>query len=92
MIWVAIEDADTNEMTEFVPATEEQVLYLMDAHKADTRNAMRFCRQVVEGGSRVVYKGITYKGMFGYNILAAKNYVEVYSGLYCGHYDYDDIA
>ena len=76
MIWVAIEDANTREVTEFVQATEEQVLTLMDVHKADTRDAMRFCLRDTEGGSPVVYDGVTYKGGFGYNILVAKKYLD----------------
>lgn len=77
MIWVAIEDAGTHEQSEFVQATEEQVLNLMDVHKADTRDAVRFCLHDVEGDSHVVYMGITYKGGLGYNILAARKYLEL---------------
>lgn len=77
MIWVAIEDAGTHERSEFVQATEEQVLDLMDVHKADMNNATRFCLQDVEGDRHIVYYGVTYKGGVGYNILAAKKYLEL---------------
>lgn len=86
MVWVAIKDTDTCEVSEFVQATEEQVLDLMDAHRADKHDATRFCLQDVEGGRHIVYRGIAYKGRFGYNILVASDCAEVYSGLYCGHY------
>ena len=76
MLWVAIEDADTHETSEFVQATEEQVLDLMDVHKADMHNATRFSLQDVDGGRHIVYCGVTYKGGFGYNILAAKKYLD----------------
>ena len=77
MIWVAIEDADTHEVTEFEQVTEEQVLYLMDGYRVDKHDATRFRLQDTEEGRHVVYEGVTYKGGFGYNLWVASKYVEV---------------
>lgn len=77
MIWVAIEDADTHEVTEFERATEKQVLYLMDGYRVDKHDATRFRLQDEEDGKRVVYEGVTYKGGFGYNLWVASKYVEM---------------
>ena len=77
MIWVAIEDADTHEVTEFERVTEEQVLYLMDGYRVDKHDATRVRVQDTEDGRHVVYDGVTYKGGFGYNLLVARKYVEV---------------
>lgn len=77
MIWVAIEDADTNEVTEFEKATEKQVIYLMDGYRVDKHDATRFRLQDEEEGRHVVYEGVTYKGGFGYNLWVASKYVEV---------------
>lgn len=77
MIWVAIEDADTHEVSEFERATEKQVLGLMDGYRVDEHDATRFRVQDVEDGQRVVYEGVTYKGGFGYNLWVASKYVEV---------------
>ena len=77
MIWVAIEDADTYEVSEFEEVSEKQVLCLMDGYRVDKHNAMRFRLQDVENGRNVVYEGVTYKGGFGYNLWVASKYVEV---------------
>lgn len=77
MVWVAIEDADTREVTEFERATEKQVLYLMDGYRVDTSNPTRFRLQDVEDGMHIVYEGVTYKGGFGYNLWVASKYREV---------------
>ena len=77
MIWVAIEDADTYEVSEFERVTEEQVLYLMDGYRVDEHEPTRFRVQDEEDGRQVVYEGVTYKGGFGYNLWVASKYVEV---------------
>ena len=77
MLWVAIEDADTHEVTEFERATEKQVLYLMDGYRVDKHDATRFRLQDEENGRHIVYEGVTYKGGFGYNLWVASKYVEV---------------
>ena len=77
MIWVAIEDADTHEVTEFEEAAEKQVLHLMDGYRVDTSNPTRFRLQDVEDGQHVVYEGVTYKGGFGYNLWVASKYLEL---------------
>ena len=68
MIWVAIEDADTHEVTEFEQVTEEQVFYLMDGYRVDKHDATRFRLQDEGEGRHIVYEGVTYKGGFGYNL------------------------
>ena len=77
MIWVAIEDADTHEVTEFEQAAEKQVLGLMDGYKVSKHDATRFRLQDEEDGRHIVYEGVTYKGGFGYNLWVASKYVEV---------------
>ena len=77
MIWVAIEDADTHEVTEFEEATEEQVHYLMHDYRVDKHNPTRIHVQDVEEGHNIVYEGVTYRGGFGYNLLAARKYREL---------------
>ena len=77
MIWVAIEDADTHEVTEFEQAAEKQVLYLMDGYRVDKHDATRFRLQDTEDGRHIIYDGVTYKGGFGYNLWVASKYVEV---------------
>ena len=77
MIWVAIEDADTHEVSEFERATEEQVLYLMDGYRVDTHAATRVRVQDMEDGCNIVYDGVTYRGGFGYNLLVARKYREL---------------
>ena len=77
MIWVAIEDTDTHEVTEFERVSEKTVQYLMNGYKVDTHDATRFRVQDVEDGRNVVYEGVTYKGGFGYNLWVASKYVEV---------------
>lgn len=77
MLWVAIDDADTNEVTEFEPVTAEDVRCLMDDYRVDEHDVTRFRVQDVEDGHRVVYKGTIYKGGFGYNLWVANKYVEM---------------
>ena len=77
MIWVAIEDADTHEVSAFEKVAEKQVLYLMDGYRVDKHRATRFRLQDVEDGRNVVYEGVTYKGGFGYNLWVASKYREV---------------
>ena len=77
MIWLAIEDADTHEVSEFEPVTEEQVLRLMDGYRVDKRNPTRVRVQDVEDGHNIVYEGVTYRGGFGYNLWVASKYREV---------------
>ena len=77
MIWVAIEDADTHEVTEFEQVSEEHVLYLMDGYRVNKHDVTRFRLQDVESGRNIVYEGVTYKGGFGYNLWVASKYVEV---------------
>ena len=77
MIWVAIEDADTHEVTEFERATEEQVHYLMDGYRVDKHDTTRVRVQDTEDGQHIVYEGVTYKGGFGYNLWVARKYLEM---------------
>ena len=77
MIWVAIEDANTHEVSEFERAAEAKVLYLMDGYRVDKHDATRFRLQDVEDGAHVVYDGVIYKGVFGYNLWVACKYLEM---------------
>ena len=77
MIWLAIEDADTYEVSEFEKVTEKQVLYLMDGYRVDEHNTTKFRMQDVENRHNVVYEGVKYRGGFGYNLLVAKKYLEL---------------
>ena len=77
MLWVAIEDTDTHEMSEFEKVTEKKVLYLMDGYRVDKHDVTRFRLQDTENGHRIVYEGVTYRGGFGYNLWVASKYVEV---------------
>ena len=77
MVWVAIEDTDTHEVTEFERVTEEQALYLMDGYRVSKRNPTRVRVQDVEDGHNIVYEGVTYMGGFGYNLWVARKYREV---------------
>ena len=77
MLWVAIEDTDTHEMSEFEKVTEKKVLYLMDGYRVDKHDVTRFRLQDEENGRHIIYDGVTYKGGFGYNLWVASKYVEV---------------
>ena len=77
MIWVAIEDADTHEVSEFEGATEEQVLYLIDGYRVDKRNPARVRVQDVEDGHNIIYEGVIYRGGFGYNLWVAHKHKEM---------------
>ena len=74
MLWVAIEDADTHEVSEFEEATEEQVLDLMDGYRVDRHAATRVRVQDVEDGERVVYDGVIYTGGFGFDLWVTRKY------------------
>lgn len=69
MVWVAIEAADTYEISDFKKVSEEQVPYLMAEYRVDKHDAVRFHLQDEE--CDVVYEGIVYKGGFGYNLWVA---------------------
>ena len=77
MTWVAIEDADTHEVSEFEEVSEANVLDLMDDYRVDKRNPTRVHVQDVEGDCNIVYAGVVYKGGFGYNLWVARKYLEV---------------
>ena len=77
MIWLAIEDVDTHEVSEFERATEEQVLRLMDGYRVNKRNPTRVHVQDVEDGCNIIYDGVTYRGGFGYNLWVARKYREL---------------
>ena len=77
MLWVAVEDTATCEVSEFERATEDEVDYLMNGYRVNKHDVTRFRLQDTEGGRHVVYKGIAYKGGFGYNLWIAHKYVEV---------------
>ena len=77
MIWVAIEDADTHEVSEFEKETEKKVLYLMDGYRVDKHDVTKFRLQDVEDDATIVYEGVTYKGGFGYNLWIARKFIEV---------------
>ena len=77
MIWVAVEDATTHEISEFERVTEEYVLRRMDGYKVDKHYVTRVRVQDVEDGHNIVYEGVTYRGGFGYNLWVASKYREV---------------
>ena len=77
MLWVAIEDTDTHEMSEFEKVTEKKVLYLMDGYRVDKHDVTRFRLQDKENGRHIIYEGVTYKGGFGYDLWVARKYVEL---------------
>ena len=77
MIWVAIEDADTHEVSDFESATEEQVHYLMYGYRVDTHAATKVRVQDTEDGRHIVYDGVIYRGGFGYNLWVARKYREL---------------
>ena len=77
MVWVAIEDADTHEVTDFEEATEEQVLYLMDGYRVGKHDATKARVQDTEDGHNIVYDGVIYRGGFGYNLWVARKYREM---------------
>lgn len=77
MIWLAIEDADTYEVSEFDQVTEDQVLFLMEGYRVDKHDGEKFRLQDIENGKHIIYEGVTYKGGFGYNLWVASKYVEV---------------
>ena len=76
MLWVAIEDADTHEVSEFEGVTKDTVLDLMDGYRVQ-HVCERVRLQDVEDGKRVVYNSVIYKGGFGYNLWVARKYLEV---------------
>ena len=62
MIWVAIEDADTHEVSEFERVSEDRVLYLMDGYRVEKHNRTRVRVQDVEDDCNIVYEGVNYRG------------------------------
>lgn len=74
MLWVAIEDADTHEVSEFEQAAEELVPRLMDDYRVDTSNPTRYRLHDEEDGHHVVYEGVIYKGGFGFDLWVARKY------------------
>ena len=76
MVWVAIEDADTYEVSEFESTTEEYALRLMDDYRVDASNPTRYRLHDTEDGHRIIYEGVTYKGGFGFDLWVARKYVE----------------
>ena len=77
MIWVAIEDADTHEISDFEKVSEEQVLYLMNGYRVDKHDTTKVRVQDTEDGRHIVYDGVIYRGGFGYNLLVARKYREL---------------
>ena len=77
MIWVAIEDADSHEVSEFERVSEARVLYLMAGYRVDEHKATRVRVQDVEDGHNIVYAGVMYKGGVGYNLWVARKYREL---------------
>lgn len=77
MIWVAIEDVDSHEVTDFEKVTEGQVFYIMDGYKVDKNDTTRFQLHDTEDGRHIVYEGVTYKGGFGYNLWVARKFLEL---------------
>ena len=77
MLWVAIEDTDTYEVSEFEKAAENQVLCLLIGYKVNMNNPTKFRVQDAENGKNIIYEGIIYQGGFGYNLWIGKKYVEV---------------
>ena len=77
MIWVAIEEAETYEVSEFEKVTEKKVLCLMDGYRVSRNDFTKFRVQDTENGKRVVYEGVTYKGGFGYNLWVASKFLEL---------------
>ena len=77
MLWIAIEDADTHEVSEFEKVTENKVLYLMDEYRVGMNNPTKLHMQDTENGKNIVYDGMKYKGGFGYNIWVARKFLEL---------------
>ena len=77
MLWVAVEDTDTYEVSEFEKAAENQVLCLLIGYKVNMSNPTKFRVQDTENGRHIIYKGVTYKGGFGYNLWVARKFLEL---------------
>ena len=77
MFWIAIEDTDTHEVSEFENVTEKQVLYILEGYRVDKNNPTNFSMQDTENGKRVIYEGGVYKGEFGYNLWVARKFLEL---------------
>lgn len=73
MYWVAIEDADICEISEFEERTREEVLYLFDLYKVTLSDPTRYRERA---GKNIIYEGVTYKGGFGYNVCVARKFIE----------------
>ena len=76
--WVAIEDRDTCEISEFEEAEEKDVQYLMAGYRADLCHPaqVRVRDTDTESGHNVVYDGVIYRGEFGYNLWVMHKYEE----------------
>lgn len=75
MKWVAVEDADTCEISDFEMATDKEVRWLLDEYKVDMSNPTKFrVQDTAENGRHIVYEGVIYKGGFGYNLWVASKY------------------
>ena len=67
--WVAVEDSDTNEVSEFEEVTIKKVLYLMNGYMVDRNTTSQIrVQDTTEDGRKVIYDGARYKGGFGYNL------------------------
>ena len=77
MYWVAVEDVDTYEVTDFEATSDKEVRFLMDGYNVDLCNPERFRVRDTEDGERIVYDGVIYRGGFGYNVWIARKYREV---------------
>ena len=76
MFYVAIEDADTYEVSEFEEATTDTVLDLMDGYRVK-HVCERVCVHDTDNGTRVVYRGVIYKGGFGYNLWVTRKFLDL---------------
>ena len=77
MIWVAIEDTDTYNVSEFEKVTEKKLIYIMYGYKVNMNDSTKFRMQDTENGKNIVYEGVTYKGGFGYNLWVARKFLEL---------------
>lgn len=77
MVWVCIEDADTHDVSDFAKTDDGYVLYLMDEYRVDKHNTDSFVLHDMEDGRHIVYKGLIYKGGFGYNLWIADKFVKL---------------
>ena len=75
--WVAVEDSDTNEVSEFEEVTIKKVLYLMSGYMVDRNTTSQIrVQDTTEDGRKVIYDGALYKGGFGYNLWVTRKYLK----------------